>query len=229
MVRHHLVKANCNIIMLQETKCGATEGEKFIKYCKNWTGYFHVGEGESRGLGIMWNPNTINLAIISEGQYWISANVQSKLSPIYFLLWNIYGPIQSPEKRKLWDILGEHIKPNMTNNYIIRGDFNSIVDLLEKKGGINKINKDMIGFRDFIQVIEAVDCIPSEGWFTWTNRRLGFTNIAERLDRFLTGTKWFMEGTPIIVKTFSFHVSDHYPIMLEIGLDTHWGGSYFKF
>ncbi|GLJ17224.1 hypothetical protein SUGI_0298390 [Cryptomeria japonica] len=35
MVKHHLVKANCDIVMLQQTKCRIIDGEKFIKYCRN--------------------------------------------------------------------------------------------------------------------------------------------------------------------------------------------------
>ncbi|XP_059066306.1 uncharacterized protein LOC131857630 [Cryptomeria japonica] len=98
----------------------------------------------------------------------------------------------------------------------------------EKKGGTNKISRDMVEFRDFIQGIEAVDCILSEEWFTWMNRRMGLTNIAERLDRFLTETKWIMEGIPISVKTLPYCLSDQFPIMLEMGSEIGRGGDKIK-
>ncbi|GLJ27390.1 hypothetical protein SUGI_0537540 [Cryptomeria japonica] len=228
MVKHHLGKANCDTVMLQETKCGLTEGENFIKYCRSWIGSFQVVEGLSGGLGILWNPNKVNIKIMGKSKHWISDHVQSKISSTSFPLWNIYGPTQSPDKSKLWE-LNEQISLFGSNNYIIGGDFNVILDLSEKKGGTNKISRDMVGFRDFIQGIEAVVCIPSEGWFTWTNKRLGFTNIVEHMDRFLTGSRWMMEGMPIIAKTLAYCLSDHFPIMLEMGSETRWGGGYFKF
>lgn len=51
-------------------------------------------------------------------------------------------------------------------DYIVGGYFNTILDLSKKSGGLGRISRDMLDFRDFVHMIGVVDCKPSEGWFT---------------------------------------------------------------
>ncbi|XP_059073403.1 uncharacterized protein LOC131874170 [Cryptomeria japonica] len=179
MVKRHLEKVACDIIMFQETKCCTTDGERFVNHCRGWMGTFQNAEGPSGGLGILWNPNTINVSGVNKSKNWISCQIQSKLNTSSFLLWSIYGPSHTVEKTKLWEDLNQQIRQSGTKKFIVEGDFNEIMDLSEKNRGMSIISRDMLDFREFVQKIEAVDCIPSEGWFKWTNRRMGFTNITE--------------------------------------------------
>ncbi|XP_057854562.2 uncharacterized protein LOC131064437 [Cryptomeria japonica] len=63
-------------------------------------------------------------------------------------------------------------------------DFNALLGIDEKVGGLQKPSK-VEDFRDFVSNCKLVDIIPKIGKFTWTNKRLKFANISERLDRFL--------------------------------------------
>ncbi|XP_059073755.1 uncharacterized protein LOC131029339 [Cryptomeria japonica] len=65
------------------------------------------------------------------------------------------------------------------------GDFNALLDIDEKVEGLRKPSKVMEDFRDFVSDCKLIDIIHKNGKFTWTNRRLNFANISERLDRFL--------------------------------------------
>ena len=68
---------------------------------------------------------------------------------------------------------------------ILGGDFNMITTLLEKKGGLRKLNRDVESFTSFIENAKLVDIYTKSGNFTWNNRRGGNRMIASRLDRFL--------------------------------------------
>lgn len=69
-----------------------------------------------------------------------------------------------------------------------------ITSLLEKKGGIRKLNKDSEVFSDFIGSAKLVDILPKSGAFTWNNRRGGEKQIGSWLDRFLVSERILLEG-----------------------------------
>lgn len=74
---------------------------------------------------------------------------------------------------------------------LLNGDFNALVDPSEKRGGNFNMDKIMTGFQNFIHNMQVVDCVPKNGDFTCNNRRTGFLNIVERLDKFLVGLDGF--------------------------------------
>lgn len=62
------------------------------------------------------------------------------------------------------------------------------------------------------------DCIPINGSFTWTNKRKGFTHIAERLDSFFANPNWISAfGIPnsTILPLSGF---DHFALQIEVPL-----------
>lgn len=65
------------------------------------------------------------------------------------------------------------------------GDFNVILELSEKSGGIRNVSQPILGFRTFVVKCGLLDCPTKNGTFMWTNRRKDFTSIVEILDRFL--------------------------------------------
>eukprot|EP00253_Pinus_taeda_P035519 PITA_35519 len=69
-----------------------------------------------------------------------------------------------------------------------------ITTLLEKKGGLRKLNRDAEAFTGFIETVKMVDIYPKSGMFTWNNRRRGERLIASRLDRFLILESIIMDG-----------------------------------
>lgn len=73
---------------------------------------------------------------------------------------------------------------------MVAEDFNAILSDNEKCGGIQRTGTAQKDFLEFVEKNHLLDIVPKNGVFTWTNRRSGFTNIAERLDRFLVTSDW---------------------------------------
>ena len=55
---------------------------------------------------------------------------------------------------------------HLTSKIIMGGDFNMITSLLEKKGGIRRLNRDAELFTEFIETAKLVDILPKNSSFT---------------------------------------------------------------
>lgn len=94
------------------------------------------------------------------------------------------------------------------------GDFNAIIELSEKKGGVMRLDPSSFLFRDSISSLHLVDIKSGNGLFTWNNRRVGEYWIAERLDRFLVSSSWVGGGWSTSFEIFDWRGSDHWPIKM---------------
>ena len=64
------------------------------------------------------------------------------------------------------------------------GDFNTIVSLDEKEGGVQHLNLIYLEFKAWIDKHSLIDIPLNNGSFTWNNRRKDQAYITEKLDRF---------------------------------------------
>ena len=94
-----------------------------------------------------------------------------------FQIIKIYGPSSTQEKRVLWEHVSQIMQEHAEENFILAGDFNAIVSHEEKKGGICPPPRAIVDFQNFISDNQLIDIIPSQGKFTWTNRRQGFYKL----------------------------------------------------
>lgn len=69
---------------------------------------------------------------------------------------------------------------------------------------------------------KSINYQTSNGIFTWTNHREGFTKIVERLDRFLVAASWMEEALILNEKILPISMLDHFPVeQLELKNETH--------
>lgn len=73
---------------------------------------------------------------------------------------------------------------------ILGGEFNAILHADDKIGGLGRMGQVKQDFANLIINGGLTDIVPSNGKYTWMNRRTGLSNIAERLDRFLISDDW---------------------------------------
>lgn len=104
-----------------------------------------------------------------------------------FPLLNVYGPIKTKDKKELWNEIKNQLENVGFERVIMAGDFNALLELDDKVGGLKKYTQVMEDFRLFIDDMRVMDIVPKNGKFTWTNKRHNFLNISERLDRFFAG------------------------------------------
>eukprot|EP00253_Pinus_taeda_P004728 PITA_04728 len=100
--------------------------------------------------------------------------------------------------------------------WIMRGDFNMIRSLSEKKGGTRSLSKDSLAFQTFIDNMKLVDTDTSNGLFTWNNKRGGESHVASTLDKFIISEDLMLIDKEMIVRVLPFGGSDHWPVQLEV-------------
>ena len=88
-------------------------------------------------------------------------------------------------------------------------------------------------FSNFVDNNGLMDIPPTQGMYTWSNRRDGIAQIVVRLDRFLLSQEWKLQHFQITSDILPYPESDHYPITLSLtraaNINHYQGKSSFKF
>lgn len=138
----------------------------------------------------MWNLKLVQVKPQKNESSWQLVEVTK--FHLHFWLINVYGPTSTFDNKNLWDEISKQIGAIHNEKIIIAEYFNAITSLEEKSSGIVPPPKVMADFSHFILTNALRDIQPKFGKFTWTNKRKGFLQITERLDRFLVSPNWFI-------------------------------------
>uniref|UniRef100_A0A2N9IVJ6 Endonuclease/exonuclease/phosphatase domain-containing protein n=1 Tax=Fagus sylvatica TaxID=28930 RepID=A0A2N9IVJ6_FAGSY len=84
-------------------------------------------------------------------------------------------------------------------------------------------------FQNFIYNVSAIDLGFCDPRFTWTNKRVGWANIRERLDRGICNVDWQSLFPKAGVKHLTAPNSDHLPILLDTNMEVCSGPRPFQF
>eukprot|EP00253_Pinus_taeda_P015714 PITA_15714 len=164
----------------------------------------------------MWDSREIQMLSVEANKHFMAVEFQPIGNSGSFLCVNIYNPQKLEDKITFLETLSKIIRRHPRSKCILGGDFNMITTLLEKKGGLRKLNRDAEAFANFIETVKLVDVYPKSGLFTWNNRRGGDKLIASRLDRFLISESIIMDGITVESDILPSGGSDHWPISLIV-------------
>jgi exonuclease III len=210
-----------DILMLQETKCAGMEAENIFQRIWKGCNYIHTDSaGASGGLAILWNPNHTILSGPFSTTGTLSAHFEVIGSNQEGTITNVYGPQGQQEKIKFMDKLTQVKALVNTPNWILGGDFNMIMSLEEKAGGSKRLEQDSGKFKTLPEQLNLVDIENSNGTFTWSNRRSGSQHVACRLDRFLVTEELIERDLCMESLILPKAGSDHWPIALQIAIET---------
>lgn len=218
LLKHNLKTFDSDIILLQETKPNKEGGIKINKMLGFGDSNFQESEGAAGRLGLIWNPRkVVNHCLISRPN-WMSVSIQSLMSNLQLILIIIYSPTNIVGKRVVWDKISSYLSQIRD----IGGDFNNILNVEEKVGGIQHLSQASLYFKVWTDKHNMIDIPTVHGIFTWNNRRKDFTYISQKLDRF------FMIGN-IDEYNLNFQStilpitrSDHFPIFFDsVSLQNH--------
>lgn len=76
---------------------------------------------------------------------------------------------------------------------------------------------------------DLLDIKPLKGKYTWSNKRMGPSHIAARLDRFLVQSFYLLLGLEARMLILPCSISDHKPIRLELSAHINFGPIPFRF
>ena len=150
--------------------------------------------GSASGLAIFWDPQKIYPL------GWVSSRstlsmVASALDPReVIMITNVYAPVDFVGKKELWRHIQYVRNCHPFHHWVLARDFNSVLSLEEKQGGLARLGPSSALLRQHIAVLQLSDIKPSNGLYTWNNRRTGVDAISKHLDRFLVSCFW-VSGT----------------------------------
>ena len=95
----------------------------------------------------------------------------------------VYSPNHYREKEHYWNSIKEELAERQNGKLILGGDLNLIRNTKENFGGNYHSNPSGEALEEIMEQHKLIDIPPSNGKYTWSNKRIGKNNIKERLDR----------------------------------------------
>ena len=95
------------------------------------------------------------------------------------------------------------------------GDFNEILYADEKQGWLDRLERQMLGFRDALDFCRLKDLGYNGYPFTWCNQRPGNQNVWIRLDRGVATVDCILKFPSSRIHHLDAFHSDHKPILLS--------------
>lgn len=204
-------ESSCSIICLQETKRDFFDHSYIRKFCpRRFDKFiFHPSLGNSGGLIVIWNNNTVSGTLIENLPFAISIEFTSNSSlHEVWTLSNIYGPC-SGEQRDFVSWLN-NLEINIDQNWILMGDFNFIRSVQNRNLPGGDMN-DILIFNEIISNIGLIE-VPLKGLsYTWSNMQE--QPLLQQLDWVFTSLAWTLKFPHTSVAKY---ISDHAPCMISI-------------
>ncbi|XP_059636142.1 uncharacterized protein LOC132278365 [Cornus florida] len=213
-IRKLISKKRLDIVSIIETKISPTNiAVVHSRIAAHWPLIHNYSFSQLGRIWVMWNPNTINLNVISTTRQSIHCYITIIGQNITFYTSFVYASNYAVERLSLWNDIISHSTLVCNNPWILMGDFNIISKSGEKNGGSTRECPAINDLCECLQQAELEDLRFSGILFTWNNRSLGNACIAKKLDRALINYHWNAILPSSECTFLPPRVSDHSPIL----------------
>lgn len=199
ILKRRVLSDHPNILLIQETKLDSTHAPLLLNSCfKPYSSLDNTATGKTGGIMNFWKNSKLDLISSLATHHSLTMILRIIGNNETISITNVYAPHMVIDCIKMLQIISNLLDALHHPIKIIAGDFNMITSLSEKKGGIQKLDKDSEAFLSTIENLNLIEIPTSNGLFTWNNRRGGDHQIASCLDYFLLPeatylTSWEME------------------------------------
>lgn len=140
----------------------------------------------------------------------------------------VYGLHTVEDRKSLWpELLSIDAQINLP--WCVMGDFNAVLACEDRLNG-NPVSS--YESQDFISLLANSDLGEYKScghFYSWSNKGVGDTKIASRIDRCLANTSWVTMFPTLSVEYMNPDISDHTPLDLRCSVDEDRKGKPFKF
>ncbi|KAJ4844968.1 hypothetical protein Tsubulata_011699 [Turnera subulata] len=162
------------------------------------------------GIWLLWNEYHVQVQVLYNHTQILHVRVTKARDS--FLLSTVYASPQAGWRNYCWRNI-EALSQEITEPWLLVGDFNAILEGLERKDRLGRQGKANVAFQQCIFEAKLIDLGSNCGDFTW--KRAG---DQARLDHFLCNDAWRIKNTEAAVTHLPYTCSDHRPILIKEGL-----------
>ncbi|XP_074302879.1 uncharacterized protein LOC141637213 [Silene latifolia] len=137
---------------------------------------------------LLWKAELFDVFVLQYDAQFVHALLTERCSQEHFYITLVYAFNDVLERRDLWKKL-ILIHGAVTGPWVVAGDFNTVITLIERLGGNTK-QSDMDEFIDCLATCELTDIHTTGAFYKWTNKQEAQTRVYSRLDRFLINQDW---------------------------------------
>jgi len=169
--------------------------------------------GKSGGLAFLWNSES-NLEVHNYSRRHINIVVKDGENNPLWKLTGFYGNPNLARRAESWELL-QFLNTCHPVPWLYAGDFNEIVEQVEKEGYNLRKESQMKGFREAIESCRLGDLGYLGSMYTWSNKRADGSFTRERLDRAMANPEWCILFPSFSVLTMAARTFDHSPILVS--------------
>ncbi|XP_075663401.1 uncharacterized protein LOC142632980 [Castanea sativa] len=187
-LRDYIWRWNPKIVFLSETKIRSRRME-IVKYRLGFpNGLIVPSRGCRGGLALLWSSDT-KLEIKSFSNHHIDAVITESDNGFLWRFTGFYGHPKPHLREESWKLLSL-LNSQFNIPWFCCGDFNEILSINEKAGGVLRSQRQMDSFRQVVNLRGFKDLGYCDPDFTWCNMQEGCDRIFLRLDRALATSDW---------------------------------------
>ena len=206
-----------NMVVIVEPRCSGKQADDFI--LSSGFGWSHRVEakGFAGGIWLLWQDN-FTVTIFKNHSQFVHFRVDDGKSNSSYITAVYASPIRS-NRNFLWRELSR-LANNVTDPWLIGGDFNSFLHNSEKKCGSQRYSSGCPMFNGWINDFNLYDLGFKGPKFTWSRG-----TVHERLDRVICDNMWLHMHPDNAVLHLPKLKSDHRPILVKFNNGTQTVGS----
>ncbi|XP_049348974.1 uncharacterized protein LOC125813528 [Solanum verrucosum] len=188
----------------------------------------HATSNINGKIWLFWNTDIICTVLETDEQQITCEISHTDIQGTYIKTF-VYAKCKDYLRRPLWDRLLHISDSRDTIPWCTVGDFNVIIDIDEKLGGIPYNMRKSVEFIGVIEACGLMDLGFNGPKFTWSNQRGVNFRIWKRLDRAMVNDKWLQNMPHTSITHLPSVGSDHCPLLLEMKARPHNCIKYFRF
>jgi hypothetical protein len=175
-------------VFLMETICSKQHMDN-IRRKLGFDSFFVIDPvGKSGGLAFLWN-SVSNVEVYNYSRRHINVMIKDRENNPSWKLTGFYGNPESFRRAESWELL-QFLSTCHPTPWLCAGDFNEIVEQMEKEGCNIRRESQMKGFREAIESCRLSDLGYLGSMYTWSNGRADGSFTRERLDRAMANPEW---------------------------------------
>ncbi|CAL1381633.1 unnamed protein product [Linum trigynum] len=164
--------------------------------------------GFSGGIWVLWKGAVFSIIELDRDSQFLHFTCTGP-NNVSVILTAIYAKPNDHDRTPLWAAI-RRLEQNITQPWLLAGDFNSITCPSERNGGAKFNPHKTLNFNDCIRDCALVDVGFNGPKFTWSNGKL-----SQPLDRALCNQEWIRRFPDTLANHLPKLRSDHRPIFIQ--------------